>query len=153
MQERRMTHVYSVGQLKRAQGLLQDWRLDPRSKIIRFLHKPNFRIRMFALSWRRERFQKEPALVIYDIDRYQNFLMCQLCTTGERRLEIYCLKRSKIATVGSFIHCFPHSALTLHIHLVQRLKTNCFRYKEGLRCISNVWPCSTYIKNEQSDRM
>ena len=22
------------------------------------------------------------------------------------------------------------------------------RYKEGLRCISNVWPCSTYIKNE-----
>ena len=27
------------------------------------------------------------------------------------------------------------------------------RYKEGLRCISNVWPCSTYIKNELSDRM
>ena len=25
--------------------------------------------------------------------------------------------------------------------------------KEGLRCISNVWPCSTYIKNEWSDRM
>ena len=21
-------------------------------------------------------------------------------------------------------------------------------FKEGLRCISNVWPCSTYIKNE-----
>ena len=26
-----------------------------------------------------------------------------------------------------------------------RLSTSC---KEGLRCISNVWPCSTYIKNE-----
>ena len=25
--------------------------------------------------------------------------------------------------------------------------------KEGLRCISNVWPCNTYIKNEWSDRM
>ena len=24
---------------------------------------------------------------------------------------------------------------------------------EGLRCISNVGPCSTYIKNEWSDRM
>ena len=27
------------------------------------------------------------------------------------------------------------------------------RYKEGLRCTSNVWPCSTYMKNEWSDRM
>ena len=25
---------------------------------------------------------------------------------------------------------------------------NICRYKEGLHCISNVWPCSTYIKNE-----
>ena len=25
-----------------------------------------------------------------------------------------------------------------------------YRYKEGLRCISNVWPCSTYIKNERT---
>ena len=31
----------------------------------------------------------------------------------------------------------------------------CFRSKERLRCISNAWPCSTYIKNEwySSDRM
>ena len=36
VQERRITHVYSARQLKRAKVPLQDWRLDPRSKILRF---------------------------------------------------------------------------------------------------------------------
>ena len=36
VQERRMTHVYSARQLKRAKVPHQDWRLDPRSKILCF---------------------------------------------------------------------------------------------------------------------
>ena len=36
VQERRVTHVYSARQLRRTKVPLQDWRLDPRSNILRF---------------------------------------------------------------------------------------------------------------------